>query len=173
MPVSPSDASSAAPVGIAVGSSWLLGERLGAAQRIAMALALALAGVLVVVAKRDPGVRLGVRFMPGDGWIHPRRAVARAVDADAGRGRPDRARRATAGAGGVPGRCVHAARTRRGAHRDGHGLAPVYAAALAWLLLGERPQPYHLIGALLILPSIHFATRLPPTHHGGARRARE
>ena len=38
-------------------------------------------------------------------------------------------------------------------------LAPIYAAGLAWLLLGEAPQAYHGIGALLILPSIHFATR--------------
>ena len=38
-------------------------------------------------------------------------------------------------------------------------LAPVYAAALAWLLLGERPGWYHLAGAALILPSIWLATR--------------
>ncbi|HNU11649.1 MAG TPA: DMT family transporter [Rubrivivax sp.] len=40
-------------------------------------------------------------------------------------------------------------------------LAPIYAAGLAWLLLGEAPQWYHGIGALLILPSIHIATRRP------------
>lgn len=38
-------------------------------------------------------------------------------------------------------------------------LAPIYAAALAWWLLGEPPQWYHGVGALLILPSIHIATR--------------
>jgi drug/metabolite transporter (DMT)-like permease len=38
-------------------------------------------------------------------------------------------------------------------------LAPVYGAGLAWWLLGEPPQWYHGVGALLILPSIHFATR--------------
>jgi len=38
-------------------------------------------------------------------------------------------------------------------------LAPVYAAALAWMLLGERPGWYHLAGAALILPSIWLATR--------------
>ena len=38
-------------------------------------------------------------------------------------------------------------------------LAPVYGALLAWWLLGETPQWYHLVGAALILPGIHFATR--------------
>ncbi len=38
-------------------------------------------------------------------------------------------------------------------------LAPVYAAVLAWLVLGERPGWYHLAGAALILPSIWLATR--------------
>lgn len=38
-------------------------------------------------------------------------------------------------------------------------LAPVYGAALAWALLGERPGWYHAAGAALILPSIWLATR--------------
>jgi drug/metabolite transporter (DMT)-like permease len=38
-------------------------------------------------------------------------------------------------------------------------LAPLYAALLAWLLLGERPGWYHAVGAALILPSIWLATR--------------
>jgi drug/metabolite transporter (DMT)-like permease len=38
-------------------------------------------------------------------------------------------------------------------------LAPVYGALLAWVLLGEVPQTYHLAGAALILPSIWLATR--------------
>lgn len=38
-------------------------------------------------------------------------------------------------------------------------LAPVYGAGLAWWILGEPPRWYHGVGALLILPSIHFATR--------------
>lgn len=38
-------------------------------------------------------------------------------------------------------------------------LAPVYGALLAWALLGEVPQAYHLAGAALILPSIWLATR--------------
>ncbi len=40
-------------------------------------------------------------------------------------------------------------------------LAPVYGAALGWLVLGERPGWYHLAGAALILPSIWLATRAP------------
>lgn len=38
-------------------------------------------------------------------------------------------------------------------------LAPVYGAALAWAVLGERPGWYHAAGAALILPSIWLATR--------------
>jgi drug/metabolite transporter (DMT)-like permease len=38
-------------------------------------------------------------------------------------------------------------------------LAPLYAAVLAWWLLGEPPQAYHAFGAALILPSIWLATR--------------
>lgn len=38
-------------------------------------------------------------------------------------------------------------------------LAPVYAALLAWVVLGERPGWYHLAGAALILPSIWLASR--------------
>lgn len=41
-------------------------------------------------------------------------------------------------------------------------LAPVYGGALAWWILGERPGWYHLVGALLILPSIWLATRPAP-----------
>ena len=38
-------------------------------------------------------------------------------------------------------------------------LAPVYGALLAWLLLGEVPGWYHLVGAAMILPSIWLASR--------------
>lgn len=38
-------------------------------------------------------------------------------------------------------------------------LAPLYAALLAWAVLGEPPRAYHAIGAALILPSIWLATR--------------
>ncbi len=38
-------------------------------------------------------------------------------------------------------------------------LAPVYGAALAWLLLGEVPGWHHAVGAAMILPSIWMASR--------------
>lgn len=38
-------------------------------------------------------------------------------------------------------------------------LTPVYAPLLAWAVLGETPQAYHVVGAALILPSIALATR--------------
>ncbi len=38
-------------------------------------------------------------------------------------------------------------------------LAPLYAALLAWVLLGEAPGWYHGAGAALILPSIWLASR--------------
>ncbi len=38
-------------------------------------------------------------------------------------------------------------------------LSPLYAAGLAWAVLGEAPQAYHAVGAALILPSIWLATR--------------
>jgi drug/metabolite transporter (DMT)-like permease len=38
-------------------------------------------------------------------------------------------------------------------------LAPVYGVLLAWLLLGEVPSWYHLLGAAMILPSIWLASR--------------
>ena len=38
-------------------------------------------------------------------------------------------------------------------------LSPLYAAMLAWWLLGEAPRSHHAIGAALILPSIWLATR--------------
>ena len=38
-------------------------------------------------------------------------------------------------------------------------LGPIYAALLGWLLLHEPPQVYHVIGGLLIVPGMYFATR--------------
>ncbi|MDO9091929.1 MAG: DMT family transporter [Rubrivivax sp.] len=38
-------------------------------------------------------------------------------------------------------------------------LAPVYGALLAWLVLGEVPGWYHVVGAAMILPSIWLASR--------------
>ncbi len=47
-------------------------------------------------------------------------------------------------------------------------LGPLYAAASAWLLLGERPGWFHLLGAMLILPGTYVATRPSPARTGGA-----
>ena len=38
-------------------------------------------------------------------------------------------------------------------------LIPVYNGALAWLLLGERLQAFHVAGAALVLPGLWLATR--------------
>jgi len=38
-------------------------------------------------------------------------------------------------------------------------LGPLWAAGVAWWLLGEAPRWYHFAGAALILPGIYFATR--------------
>ena len=38
-------------------------------------------------------------------------------------------------------------------------LIPLYNGLLAYLVLGERLQLYHLAGALLVLPGIFLATR--------------
>ena len=40
-------------------------------------------------------------------------------------------------------------------------LGPPYAAAVAWLLLGETPAWYHWAGTALLLPGIWLATRAP------------
>ena len=38
-------------------------------------------------------------------------------------------------------------------------LGPIYAALVAWALLGEQPRWFHALGAALILPGIYLATR--------------
>ncbi|MBX2881988.1 MAG: DMT family transporter, partial [Granulosicoccus sp.] len=38
-------------------------------------------------------------------------------------------------------------------------LGPVYAAVIAWIVLNEPPQWFHLAGAVLILPGMYLATR--------------
>jgi drug/metabolite transporter (DMT)-like permease len=38
-------------------------------------------------------------------------------------------------------------------------LGPLYSALLAWLLLGERIEGFHLVGGALILPGIYLSTR--------------
>ena len=42
-------------------------------------------------------------------------------------------------------------------------LIPIYNGVLAFLLLGEALEAYHLIGAALVLPGIYLATRRQPT----------
>ena len=38
-------------------------------------------------------------------------------------------------------------------------LGPLYSALLAWLVLGEQIEGFHLVGAALILPGIYLSTR--------------
>jgi drug/metabolite transporter (DMT)-like permease len=57
----------ATPVAIALAGAWLLHERVTTQQRLGMALALA--GVLFVIAKGAPANLLAVRFTVGDGWV--------------------------------------------------------------------------------------------------------
>ena len=42
-------------------------------------------------------------------------------------------------------------------------LGPLYAAALAWLVLGEPLHVYHAVGALIILPGIYLASQAKQT----------
>jgi drug/metabolite transporter (DMT)-like permease len=49
-------------------------------------------------------------------------------------------------------------------------LIPLYNGVLAWLLLGERLELYHLMGAALVLPGIFLATRRPRAQ-GALRQA--
>jgi drug/metabolite transporter (DMT)-like permease len=46
-------------------------------------------------------------------------------------------------------------------------LGPIYAALVAWALLGEQPQWFHALGAALILPGIYLATRTDGKRAGG------
>ena len=38
-------------------------------------------------------------------------------------------------------------------------LGPLYSAVLAWLVLGEQIEGFHLVGGALILPGIYLSTR--------------
>ena len=38
-------------------------------------------------------------------------------------------------------------------------LGPLYSAVIAWLVLGERIEAFHAVGALFILPGIWLSTR--------------
>ena len=43
-------------------------------------------------------------------------------------------------------------------------MLPLYAAIMAWLLLGEPIRGYHLVGFLLVLPGIYLVNRKPPAN---------
>lgn len=188
-----------APVGIAICGVVLLRERMSVAQRLGAALAVA--GVLYVIAKGDVGNLLAVRFALGDGWIVAAALSWIAYSVLSQRwpsALPPAARTAAVVAGGVvvllpftlleawaapqppwsaraallvglaallPGALSYTAyavvQRELGAARTGLMLylAPLYAALLAWVLLGEPPRGYHVVGAALILPSIWLATR--------------
>jgi drug/metabolite transporter (DMT)-like permease len=189
----------ATPVAIALAGARLLGERVSAAQRVGMALALA--GVLYVIARGEPARLAQVRFSVGDGWIlaaavswvaytvllqrwpsalapGPRLAAITAgglvvllpltlAEALVAPGPPLgwRAVGLIVAAALLPGFFSYQAYgymlRELGTARSAlvMYLAPVYAAGIAWALLGEPPQPYHAVGAALILPSIWLASR--------------
>lgn len=189
----------ATPVAIAVLGARLLHERLSMAQKLGGALAML--GVLFVIAKGQPLNLLAVRFTAGDGWIVAcaiswtaysvllrywpsrlspgQRLVAiiagglllllpfTALEAWLAPGPPPGAKALmlVVVAALLPGALSYAAHAyiqrELGAARTSLMLylAPVYGALLAWVLLGEVLQGYHLAGAALILPSIWLATR--------------
>lgn len=188
-----------APVGIAICGVLLLHERMSAAQRLGAALAVA--GVLYVIARGDVGNLIAVRFALGDAWIVAASVSWIAYSVLSQRWKsvlPPAARTAAVVAGGVlvllpftlleawaapqppwsaraallvvlaallPGALSYTAyaivQRELGAARTGLMLylAPLYAALLAWALLGESPHGYHVVGAATILPSIWLATR--------------
>jgi drug/metabolite transporter (DMT)-like permease len=192
----------ATPVAIAVLGVKLLHERMTGAQQVAVACALL--GVLVVVARGDPRVLMEVRFTPGDGWILLAAASWTVYSVLLKRwpsALSPAARLAAIAAGGLlvllpftvhealvqpalpwtahalmlvtlaavlPGVLSYGAyallQRELGAARTALllYLAPVYGGAMAWWILGERPGWYHVVGALLILPSIWLATRPAP-----------
>jgi drug/metabolite transporter (DMT)-like permease len=192
----------ATPVGIAVAGRWLLHEAGSRTQRLAMAMALL--GVLFVIAKGDLATLAQVRFARGDLWI-----VAAALSWLAysvlqqrwpsALGTRQRLACITFGgllvllpftaievacetlppfsgqallliglAAVLPGFLSYQAYglmlRELGATRAGvvMYLSPVYAAFTAWWFLNEAPHWFHAVGAALILPSIHLATRGPP-----------
>ncbi|MGL6112077.1 MAG: DMT family transporter [Rubrivivax sp.] len=191
----------ATPVAIALAGTTLLHERVSRWQHAGMALALC--GVLFVVAKGDLGNLRQVRFTVGDGWIlgaalswvaytvllqrwpsalgpTPRLAAITcggllvllpftALEAAFSPGPAFSAKALwlIVLAGLLPGFFSYQAYgymlRELGAARSSlvMYLSPVYAAFTAWLVLGEAPQPYHAVGAALILPAIYLATRKP------------
>lgn len=187
------------PIAIAIVGARLLHEPMRGRQWLGAALALV--GLLVVIARGDPQVLLAVRFGAGDLWIvvaavawvaysvllrHWPSALGpaeRLVATCAGgllvmlpfllhellaQSLPAPAWKALGlvlAAAVMPGVLSYGAysllQRELGASRTALMLylTPVYAPLLAWAVLGERPQAYHVLGAALILPSIALATR--------------
>lgn len=187
------------PVGIALVSRRVLHENTTLLQRAGMAVALI--GLLYVIAKGNLANLLAVRFVTGDAWI----AVASlswvaytVLQQHWHSVLKARQRLACITAGGLvvmlPFTLLEAALVPAppfGAHAlllmalagllpgflsyQAYGvllrelgatrtglvmyLSPIYGAFVAWWMLGEVPQGYHLVGALLILPSIFLSTR--------------
>jgi drug/metabolite transporter (DMT)-like permease len=192
----------ATPVAIAFASTRLLRERLSAWQRAGMALALI--GVVFVIAKGELANLRGVRLAVGDLWIvaaalawvaytvllqrwpsalgpTPRLAAITfggvlvllplaALEAlwQPGPALGAKALALTVLAGLLPGFFSYQAYAymlrELGAARSSlvMYLAPVYAAFVAWAVLGEAPSGYHAVGAALILPAIWLATSKSP-----------
>lgn len=188
----------ASPILIVVFARAFWGERI--AWRQAAGIALALAGVLVIVARGDPAVLRRLAFTSGDLWV-VLAMTGWALYSVLLRHRPsglDLTVRFTAIVIGgliatlpflvvemalgilpaleartatvivlvalVPGLGAYLAWGRLvatlGPGRTGllMYLIPLYNAGLAWLLLGETLQGFHLIGAALVLPGVYLAT---------------
>lgn len=188
----------AAPVGIAVTSSFVLGVQLSSRQRLG--LLSALIGVLFIITKGDLASLLKVRFVAGDLWVLVATAswVAYSILQQLWPSRLRPLQRlfcvTAAGlmilfpfalaeifklslswispstitlvlaAGIFPGLLSYLAYSfmvgQLGVNRAGLVLylSPVYAAFVAWWLLGEVPQWFHFVGASLVLPSIYLAS---------------
>lgn len=189
------------PVLIAVVSARFFGDRLSPRQKAG--LAIAVAGVLLIILKGRPAALLELSFAPGDLWVvsaasawtlyslmlqarpsvlDPFARLAAITIAGlvvlapftlaeaALRGAP-RIDMQTASlilaAGLLPGFGAYQAysfmQKQLGPSRTGlvMYLGPPYAAAAAWLILGEPPYWYHWAGTALLLPGIWLATTAP------------
>jgi drug/metabolite transporter (DMT)-like permease len=166
----------ASPVLIGVLAAAFWGERMHPRQILGTAMALA--GVLAVVARGDWGVVQALAFSVGDLWIVAA-AIGWAVYSVLLGHWPTRlsipARFAGTILGGLAalfpfmlaegalsGPPVPDTRTL-GPSVAGLSLylAPLTNAGLAFLVLGEEPQRFHLAGAALVLPGMWLATRKP------------
>lgn len=188
----------AAPIGIAVVSSFLNKETLSTRQKLAMVFALT--GVLFIISKGNFINLSGVKFVPGDLWIlaattawiaytvlqqrwpttlHPIQRLfcttasglifllpftVAEISTTSLPWHSGAALFLILLAGILPGLMGYVAYSfmieQLGATRSGLVLylSPVYATVIAWKVLNESPHWFHLVGALLVLPSIYLAT---------------